>query len=118
MGLKGLLDNWKQKAAKAAAEVAVDQAKKRARNAADDAKGAAQEAGKRLGDFLFGEEKEEPPPTDPKSRDAVEASNKWEDAKARIQARERAEKASSEAKERLEREVDRDLEALKRKLGK
>ncbi|WP_146645819.1 hypothetical protein [Labilithrix luteola] len=118
MGLKGLLDNWKQKAAKHAAEVAVDQAKKRARNAAQDAKGAAQEAGKRLGDFLFGEEEEAPSTSEPKSREAVEASKKWEEAKARIEARERAEKASSEAKARIEREVDRDLEALKRKLGK
>lgn len=113
----GLWDDLKRKAQKRAADAAKAQAKERFKE-------AAQKTSKALGDLFFGDEEKGSPPVAPPPRriEAEEASRAWEEAKARIVAREAEEKARREAaradRARQERSIDAELREMKEKLRK
>lgn len=115
----GLWDDLKRKAQKRAADAAKERAKERFKD-------AAQKTSKALGDLFFGEEKEGTPASKggdvPGGAEAEKASRTWEEAKARIVAREAEEKARREAavaeRARQERSIDAELREMKEKLRK
>jgi len=113
--VKGKKDELEKRAAKKAAEVAFEQTKRAAKGAIDSAGDALERA--IFGDVEAKEEKAKEEPPDPfahlKAREKEKAARDDEAA-----AREKAERARKQSEARIEKEVDDELAALKKKLGK
>ncbi len=116
--MKAKKDELQRKAVRKAAETAVDQAGK-----------AMHSAGKAVGRALFGdldegEERESAPPATPPDPFAKLKAAEKEKAERERQDRERQREEARQAKERaaakakLEKDVDDELAALKKRLGK
>lgn len=101
-----------KKAAEKATELAIERGKQAARAVVDQAGEALKSAGASIEEALFGPESDAPPEAKPEGeprREDTAAASRDRDAEAR---------ARVDAEARLQREVDDELAAMKRRMGR